>query len=152
MVSLKVNDKIEAYVKLDGRVFSFESQVVHIHDDQVVVLWDKGSEVTPQMVHNGFPAYLEGLRVFHLQSDPEYHATGYGWGRVIRKIEPPKKTKQIHRTEPGGMVCMNCTNMVQYASANMSDGSFCCRNCRLYKGYMLPIGVTYIGYVGERDK
>jgi hypothetical protein len=151
MVSYKVNDKIEAYVKMDGRVFSFESQVVHMDGDQVVVLWDKGSEVTPKMVHDGWPAHLEGLSVYALHTDPTHHQNGYGWGRVVRKVDPPRKTKQVHRNDPGGMVCLNCRSMVQYVSANMSDGSFCCRNCRLYKSWTLPKDITYIGYEGERD-
>lgn len=151
MVLYKVNDRIEAYVKLDGRVFSFESFVVHLDGEQVVVIWDRGYEVTPKMVYDGWPTYLEGLKVFALNADSEYYQNGYGWGKVIRKVEDRKKTKQIHRHEPGGMVCLNCTKMVQYASSNMSDGSFCCRNCRLYKGYMLPKNIHYIGYQGERE-
>lgn len=149
---LKVGDKIEAKVKLNGRVYSFESQVVHFDGDHAVVLWDKGSEVTPQMICNGWPAHLEGAKVVHLHLDPQYFQMGRNWGRVVRKIECPKETRQVHRHEPGGMVCMNCGNMVQYASANMSNGSFCCRNCRLYKGYVLPRGIVYIGYEGERKE
>jgi len=149
---LEIGDKIEVYIKHHGQVYNFESRIVYVlSDTDVAITWDKGWEVQPKMINDGWPPPLEGTNVFVISTNPDHHQSGYGWGRVTRKIEN-EKVKQVHLKNPGGMICMNCNKMVQYSSANMSDGSFCCRNCRLYKSYMLPEDVTYLGYQGERKK
>lgn len=158
-LNLQVGDQVEAYVKRDARSYTFKTEVLHITTvmqgtdafDAAIVRWDKGFDITPNFIAMGFPAHLEGEKVFFLRQDPGYIQPGEEWGKVLRKLEKPKPVEQIRSHEPGGANCRVCNRMVQYASANMSDNSFVCRDCRLYKSWRIPDQITFVGFEGERE-
>jgi hypothetical protein len=151
-MKLAKGDRVEVFIKEDGRLFQFEVGLVHVDTKLAYIKWERGWVATPYLIANfDLPASLEGQKLYSLHFADYFNQAGYGWGKILRKIEPTMGTAQLRLKEPGGMFCAACNKMIQYASANMSDGSFCCRDCRQYKSWKLPDGITFVGYDGERN-
>lgn len=147
---MEIGDRVEVFIKEDGKVFQFETELVSVSEKNAFIKWERGWTCEPYHIANfNLPHSLEGQKLYRLNFS-DHIQNGYGWGKVIRKIEPYKGATQLNLKEPGGMFCVACSKMVQYASSNMSDGSFCCRDCRKYKSWKIPDNITFIGYCGER--
>lgn len=150
----KVSDKVKVFIYEGGLVYEYQTEILFLdkRDGQAWVPFFKGDLVTPDVcAYYGFPTSMEGIHVYKVSINPNFYRSFSGWGKILSKVTEKPELKQKHSHEPGGMFCLACKSFVQYASVNMSNGSFVCRHCRKYKSWLIPEDAHFIGFEGERE-